>query len=167
MTIAIAERIEVTPRAKARAIAKTRAGRLALVLIFTALLAGLQMSGWWVIGIVLALTSAFPEHRRVFLIPAAAAFALVTPAVELDVLRELAPLRTASAFVKFWPVAVPIVWAMAFAYLAVIHRFPKSIVAKRPVIGLVCMLCLLMAASALLPLRGLSWLIVAAITMCF
>ncbi len=167
MTIAIAERIEVTPRAKARAIVKTRAGRLALVLVFTGLIAGLQMSGWWVIGIVLALTSAFPEHRKVFLIPAAAAFALVTPAVELDVLRELAPQRAASAFVKFWPVAVPIVWAMAFVYLGIVHRFPKSIVAKRPVIGLVGVLCMLMAASALLPLRGFSWLIVAAITMCF
>ena len=47
MTIAIAERIDAMPRAKVRAIAKTRAGRLALVLVFTGLIAGLQMTAWW------------------------------------------------------------------------------------------------------------------------
>ena len=168
MTIAIAERIDITPgRAKALALVRTRLGRLVLVAIFTGLIAGLQMSGWWAIGIVLALTSAFPEHRKLFLMPAAAAFAFLVPAVDYAVLSELAPQRAASAFVKFWPVAVPIVWGMAFGYLWIVHRFPKSIIAKRPVIGLVGVLCLLMAASALLPLRGFSWVIVAAITMCF
>jgi hypothetical protein len=51
-------------RQGARDHADARGACCALVVLFTGVIAGLQMSGWWAIGIVLALTSVFPEHRK-------------------------------------------------------------------------------------------------------
>ena len=167
MTLAVAERIEVTPRAKALALAKTRAGRLVLVAAFTALIGGLQMDWWWVIGICLGLTSAFPQHRRAILIPAAALFAFLMPPLEMAVLKELGPARgVTEAMINLWPVAVPIVWGIAFAFLWVVQTYPKSIVAQRPVTGLIGVLLLLMAIAAT-PLKGAAWVIAASMTMVF
>src|SRR5687768_16438321 len=112
----------VSARARAIALLKTRAGRLALVAVFIALMAGLQMDRWWVIGICLALTSALPRHRKAILIPAAAAFAFLMPPVDFAVLGELGAARgVTTGMMSLWWIAVPIVWAMAFAYLGVIH----------------------------------------------
>ena len=167
MTLAVAERIDLTPRAKAMALAKTRAGRLIFVALFTALMGGLQMDWWWVIGICLAATSAFPQHRRAILIPAAVLFAFLMPPLDLTVLKQVgAPRGVSEAMLNLWPIAVPIAWGIAFAFLWVVQRYPRSIVAQRPVTGLIAVLLLLMAIAAT-PLRGAAWVIAASMTMVF
>jgi hypothetical protein len=101
------------------------------------------------------------------LIPAAALFAFLMPPVDITVLNDLGPARgVTAAMVNLWPIAVPIVWSIAFAYLWVVQSFPKSIIARRPVTGLIGVLLLLMAVAAT-PLRGAAWVIAASMTMVF
>ena len=164
--------VEATPleRAKAKAFAllRTRAGRLALVAFFAVLMVGLRMEHWWAIALVLGLTSAFPQHRRAILVPAALLFVALKPPVDFAVLGQLAAARGASAgMLNFGWVAIPIVWAMAFAFLWVVQTFPKSVVARRPVTGLIGVLLLLICAARTLPITGVAWVIVASMTMCF
>ena len=176
MTIAVGDdSIDLAPpRAKDRALARlhalaaTRGGRLLLVLGFTGLMVGLQMGNWWAIAIILALTSAFPQHRRAILVPAALLFVVLAPPVDFAVLHELGTQRGASArAINLGWVAIPIVWAMAFAFLWVVQNFPKSIVAKRPVTALLAILLLLILASRTLPIAGSAWVMCASIQMCF
>ena len=169
----IVDEVETTSAARptgVRTLVRTRFGRLVLVAIFTALIAGLKMSCWWAIGLVLAATSLFPQQRKAILVVAAAAFAFLMPPVNLPLLRELAPARAANAGgATLWTVtavAILSTWAMAFAYLFVIHRFPRSVVARRPVTGLLVLLLALVAATSA-PLTGTAWLLVAAVTMAF
>jgi hypothetical protein len=175
MTIAVGDSLDLAPprakdraAARLRALAATRGGRLLLVAAFTVLMAGLRVGNWWALAIVLALTSAFPQHRRAILVPATLLFVFLMPPVDFKVLGELAPARGAGATaVQLGWVAIPIVWGMAFAFLWVVQRFPKSIVAKRPVTALLAILLLLIFASRTLPLTGAAWVMCAAIQMCF
>ncbi|MEO6435648.1 MAG: hypothetical protein ABIP55_07785, partial [Tepidisphaeraceae bacterium] len=137
-------RLESMPRAVA--FARTALGRLVLLGAFTAALAGLRVEWWWQIGIVLALTSLLPARRKQVLVLAAAAWVFLRPPVDLALLQELAPQRGAGPWVKnAWPLAVVLVWTLAFAYLWAVRRFPKSPVGRRPVFGLVVLLVAMFA----------------------
>ena len=71
--------------------ARSLAGRLALVVVFTALLAVRGGSRWWQTGLVLALTSAFPQHRKRLLVLAALCWVYLDRPVNSHLLRELLP----------------------------------------------------------------------------
>jgi hypothetical protein len=153
-------------RAPALVDARSVAGRLVLVAAFTAVLAAAEVSLWWQMGLVLALTSVLPEHRKRVLALAAFGWVYLNPPLNTGLLEELAPGRDAARWVGAGPNAVVVggVWLFAWVYLYLVRRFPESPPGRRPVLGLVaCLVALLAAAQA--PLTGVLWFVVAASAM--
>jgi hypothetical protein len=155
-------RLDKMPRLVAAS--RTVAGRLALVVVFTALLAATRNRVWWQTGVVLALTSLFPARRKVLLALAALCWIYFSPPLSLSRLKELAPRHGSEQWVWASPLAVAGVLLFAGAYLWLVRRFPASLPGRRPVLVLVAILVALLAALQA-PLTGAAWLAVAAVAM--
>ncbi len=151
---------------RAAAFARTIIGRMVIVIGATAVLAGLQLPFWWAVGIFLMLTSLLPQRRKGILVLAALCWVFFSPPVDLALLGELAPSRGAEHYIRAWPIAVVLTWCIAFAYLWLIRRFPKSPPARRPVVGLLTILVALLLATRA-PITGVPWLIITAVAMAF
>lgn len=147
-----------------RDFAKTMAGRLTLVTVFTAMLGGLKCHLWWAIGICLALISIVPRHRRRILLLAGIAWAVLDPPVHLEALGRLAAAHDAAAWMRYWPIGVVAVWLFAWTSLWAIRRWPRSLIARRPVMSLIGIL-LAALAVARSPITGLPWIVMASFAM--
>lgn len=157
-------RVNGSIRVRLHGIAQTLPGRLTLVVLFTAMLAGLKCDLWWAIGAFLAATSILPQHRRTIILLAGIGWAALNPPVDHAVLANLAPSHGAADFAGYWPIGVAAVWLFAWAYLWLIWQLPKSAMARRPVL---CLIAILLGALSLaqLPITGLAWVIVCSFAM--
>ena len=154
-----------------RALARTFGGRVAIVALGTAMLAGLRMPWWWVIGVILLLVSMLPQWRKEICLAAAVGWVFLDSPVDVALLGRLSRERGVTQWALAWPTAlmataVAATWWIGFAYLWIVRRFPKSPPARRPVIGLVVLLLALLAVTRA-PMRGTAWVFVAAIAMAF
>jgi hypothetical protein len=149
-------RIETMPRALA--IARTVWGRLALVAVFTTMLGVASATAWWQTGAFLALTSLFPERRRLVLMAAALCWIYLAPPLRIGVLESLAGQHGAERWLPFWPVPVALVWIFVAAYVWAVRRFPSSPIGRRPLVGLLVALVGLLAAHPIA--TGLGWFLV-------
>jgi hypothetical protein len=133
-----------------------------LVTAFAAVLAASKNYLWWQLGLVLALTSLIPRHRKKVLAAAVVTGVILRPPVNMSVLRELAADHGAEPWVGRGPslIVVAGVWASAWAYAWLVLRFPRSPIGRRPVTGLVLCVVLLFALATR-PLSGTVWLVVA------
>jgi hypothetical protein len=147
------------------AFAQTTAGRLALVALFTFLSIPLNPGSWLQIGIVLMLISLLPERRRVLLALAAICWVFLHPPLDLDLLLELARRRSAEAFTPAWPAVAAGILLGGGGYAWLVRRYPASPLGRRPVLGLLLALCLLLVAATALPVRGLAFFAVTASAM--
>lgn len=128
-------------------LARTVPGRLALVACFTGLFALTGTKTWPQTGLVLALISVAPKLRRLWLLGAALGWIYLSPPLSLSLLRELAAGQGVPGLVSAWPLVVACVLAFSAAYVALVRRFPKSVLGQHPVAGLVLLLLALLAVS--------------------
>jgi hypothetical protein len=149
-------RIETMPRALA--VARTVWGRLVLVAGFTALLGVLSVAAWWQTGVVLVLTSLFPERRRLVVMAAALCWIYLAPPLRIGVLESLAGQHGAERWLSYWPLTVALVWMFVAAYIWLGRRFPASPIGRRPLVGLLVVLVALLAAHPIS--TGLGWVLV-------
>jgi hypothetical protein len=156
-------RIEAMPRALA--VARTVPGRLVLVTVCAALLGGLRVAAWWQTGVFLALTSLFPERRRLVLVVASLCWIYLAPPLQMNVLETLAGQHGAERWLPFWPVVVALVWLFAAAYVWAGRRFPMSPIGRRPLVGLLVVFSALLAAQSIS--TGLGWFLVTGSAMVF
>src|SRR5688572_24545767 len=143
---------------RALAVARTVWGRLALVGVFTAMLGVANATAWWQTGVVLALTSLFPERRRLVLMIAALCWIQLAPPLRLGVLETLAGQHGAERWLPFWAVPVALVWIFVAAYVWAGRRFPSSAIGRRPLVGLLIVLGGLLTAQQ--SSTGLGWFLV-------
>jgi D-alanyl-lipoteichoic acid acyltransferase DltB (MBOAT superfamily) len=143
-------------------------GRLAVLATFTLFLA-LLGDRWLVIGAFLALTAAFPRHRRSLVSACGILIAIALPDwLDLPFLDRLAAREGLSHLPQF---AIRIVVAAVFALLAglaaLAFRFPRRLAARRPVLSAVLSFCALVAVVSMAPLTGWSrvaaWIAILAI----
>ncbi|MFN2375662.1 MAG: hypothetical protein ABR538_03945 [Candidatus Binatia bacterium] len=136
---------------------QTVAGRVAIVSLFTALLAVLGAPAWPAVGLALLLTTFLPGRRRELLAVATVAVLFVAPPVDLDLLAELGAGRGAGAWLGAWPLVVAAVLALACVFVTAIGRRPKSLPGRHPVLVLVALLTALFVVAAHAPLQGGPW----------
>jgi hypothetical protein len=159
-------------------------GRLVLVGVASATIAALRMPFWWLIGIVLALTSLLPERRRQVVWIAGLLWMFLMPPLNFELLHDLAPRHAAGAWLTprvirlvgavgldvnalaLVGVAIVAAFAIVWSYAWATRCYPKSVIGRKPVLGLLLLLFALLAANQA-PLRGLPWLLLAAVTMAF
>lgn len=180
-----AERPRATSAWDARfcAFAQTLAGRVALVLIFTAMLKATRVSAWWETGIVLLLISVFPTHRKTLVTLAAIAWVFIAPPLLINALYPnqafaLAQRHGAESWTRFWPgthigaglppmlvanlglaVIVGAVLLFAYGYVRMVRAYPKSLVGKWPISGLIVLMLALLWVQQYL--SGFAWFAVA------
>lgn len=145
--------------------AQTPAGRLAMVAVFSVLLAATRAVAWPGVSLVLALTSILPSWRRVIVGAAAVVAIAFAPPVDLVPLQSVAAGRGAGLWISLWPLAVAPVLALGLASVHLVRRYPKSFFGRRPVLCLVLLLTAALVVAADGPLRGLAWFFVAASAM--
>ena len=123
--------------------------RLAMVGLFTAMLAATDTYAWQHTGIFLALLAVFPSLRRVLLVAAGLLFAYLMPPVNHWLIAQLATDHgSASEWVSIWPAGVAIALLFGIVLCAAFRRYPRSIVARRPLLTLLAvLLSLLLAVS--------------------
>ena len=147
---------------------KRPAGQWMLVAAFTLLLS-LFVTQWLTIGAFLALTTAFPSHRRGVVSAAGILIALAYPNwLDTPFLGRLAAQQGIAHLPQF---AIRLVVAASFALLAglaaLAYRFPRSLLARRPVLAAVLSFLALAAAASMAPLTGWGrvaiWILVLAI----
>jgi hypothetical protein len=134
--------------------------------VFTLVMWTLSVAHWKPISVFLLATAWFPERRRMWVSIAALCWVVITPPVDLWLVRELAEQHNAQAWVNAWPLAVPISWLLAYAYLRTIKKYPRSVVARRPLVGLVALLFACIVATRI-PVTGLAWVILISSTLAF
>jgi hypothetical protein len=153
-----------TPRL--HAVLRTSVGRLAMVAAGTVMLAGMQVPYWYLIGLVLVATALLPAHRKRLLVLAAIGWVFLFPAADPKFLAELGAPYGAQGWARAWPVGIVAAWGLAFGYLALVQRFPRSQPARHPLIGLLLVLFGLMTVSRV-PMPGPPRVLVAATAMAF
>jgi hypothetical protein len=167
MNVRLIPSVENSPQMVARC--KRPAGQWVLLAAFMLLLSFLT-SQWPTIGAFLALATAFPGHRRGVVSAAGILIALAYPNwLDLPFLDRLASQQGIAHLPQF---VVRLVVAASFALLAglaaLAYRFPRSLVARRPVLAAVLSFFALVAAVSMAPLTGWSrvatWILVLAIT---
>ncbi|MGC4119241.1 MAG: hypothetical protein QM765_32685 [Myxococcales bacterium] len=127
--------------------ARTLPGRLVLVACFTGLFALTGTKTWPLTGVVLALISVAPKLRRLWLLGAALGWIFLSPPLSLSVLRELAAKQGAPGLVSAWPAVVACILAFSAGYVSLVRRWPKSVLGRHPVAGLILLVLALLAAS--------------------
>ena len=148
----------------ARAIAQ----RLALVALFTAILALRRPETWWQCCIVLAVIAIFPAWRKVIMgIAALGVIYYFPPIVRIGTqyadhhyygstllfLWERVNYRGENRWLTYWPWVVAAAFGAFAGFAWFVRRFPKSFPARRPVLLMVVALVALLLASRL-PVKG-------------
>lgn len=136
---------------------QTAPGRVAIVALFTALLAVMGGPAWPAVGLALLLTTFLPGRRRELLAAATVAVVFVSPPLDLDLLAELGAARGATAWLGAWPLVVAAVLASACAFVRAVGRQPKSLPGRHPVLVLIALLTALFVVAAHAPLQGGAW----------
>ena len=150
--------------------------RLALVGLFTAILALRRPEAWWQACVVLAVISIVPAWRKVVMgIAALGVIYYFTPVFRIGTqyadyhytestllfLWERVHGRDGNRWLTYWPWVVALVFAMFAAFAWFVRRFPKSFPARRPVLLMVLALIALLLAARL-PLNGAEAMLVVA-----
>jgi len=128
------------------------------------MLAATNAIAWPAVGAALALTSLLPAYRRVLLAIASVAVVFVAPPVDVELLTVLGAERSAASLVRTWPLVVFATLALACGLVHLVRRQPRSLVGRRPVLVLVVLLTVLLAAGGA-SLRGPLWFLVTATAM--
>jgi len=147
---------------------KRAAGQWALLAVFSLLLIVFGRE-WLAVAAFLALTTAFPSHRRRVISAFSILVALALPNwLDLPFLDHVAAqegLANVPGFVIRLVVAAVFVLLAGLAALA--FRFPRQLATRRPVLATILCFCALVAAVSLAPLAGWSrvaaWIAVLAI----
>jgi hypothetical protein len=145
--------LEKSPAFVARC--KRPAGQWALLAAFT-FLSSLLNQQWLLIGAFLALTTAFPEDRRRVVSACGIAIAVAVPNwLDLPFLDRVAAQEGLPHLhpATIAPVVAAVLLLLA-ALAAVAFRFPRGLVARRPVIAAVLSYCSLAAVVSMAPLTG-------------
>lgn len=134
---------------------KRPAGRWALLAVFTLLLT-LSTSQWPAIAVFLAFTTTFPRHRRQVVSAFTILIAVAIPNwLDLPFLERVATQEGMAHLPHFLIRLVVTAVLMLLAGLAALaFRFPRRLVARRPVLTAVLSFCALLAAVSMAPLAG-------------
>ena len=145
--------LEQSPRLVAGC--KRPAGQWALLTVF-ALLLTLFSSQWPAIAAFLALTTAFPRHRRRVVSVCGIVLALALPGwLDLPFLGRLAAQEGLAHLPEFLiRLVIAAVFLLLAGLAALAFRFPRRLVARRPVMAAVLSFCALLAAVSMAPLTG-------------
>lgn len=155
----------------ARRVLATVPGKLLAVIVFTGGMAVTNAPAWPAVGLVLVLTSLLPAWRRELVTVAALGAAVVAPPVDLAQLAALGGPVAAGAWRSppaeaAWPLlAVVLALVVGCVFVETVRRRPKSLVGRRPVLGLVTLQALLLVAAGDAGLVGTPWMVVAAAAM--
>jgi len=143
------------------ALSKRPAGQWALLAAFTLLLSPLNQE-WLLIGAFLALTTAFPEDRRRVVSACGVAIALARPNwLDIPLLNRIAAQeRLPQLHPAILAPVIAAVFLLLAALAALAFRYPRALVARRPVIAAVLSYGSLAVVVSKAPLTG--WTRVAA-----
>jgi len=144
---------------------RTAPGRLALVVVFTALLRLSGFALWLPTGAILLAASFFPARRRFIFFFAALYWIYRDPPLNLFLLTRLPALGPAAERIPLWSVFAVVagIFFLFGLYLQTVRRFPNFPVSRRPVIFLLSVLCVSVVVSV--HLSGLPYFVAVAAAM--